>query len=173
MSVKRKFGILLLVIVGLFVALFVAAGISLALETDEEREEREQRSIEKRQIEFARQEQEKAKQLLEQKQQESKWDPEIVASAKKNFPDMMSLPNEILKQCLNVMSYDDFIIFVSAMKIHKEEITDTMLLLNDVILDLQVRGYDEHPDIGPLIAKTKLKIGQIKDCGERMQDNFG
>jgi len=55
MSVKRKFGIVLLVIVGLFVALFVAAGISLALETDDEREEREQRSIEKKQQELQKQ----------------------------------------------------------------------------------------------------------------------
>jgi len=55
MSVKKKFGIVLLVVVGLFVAQFVAEGISLALETDEEREEREQRSIEKKQQELQKQ----------------------------------------------------------------------------------------------------------------------
>jgi len=173
MSVKRKFGIVLLVILGLFVALFVAAGISLALETDEEREEREQRSIEKRQIEFARQEQEKAKQLLEQKQQESKWDPEIVASAKKNLPKMMSLPNELLKECLLVVTDDDFEIYAIALLVNKEEITNVMIQMNDAILDLEVRGYDKHPEIGPLIAKNKLKMKQVQDCVFNLQERFG
>ena len=94
----------------------------------------------------------------------SKFDPIIVNAAKKYLPDMGALPKEILKQCLAVDSYSDYQNLALAIALLEDEMTQAIIDLDDALIILEIQGYDEHPEVGPLISETRQIAGDASDC---------
>jgi len=104
---------------------------------------------------------------------DDKLDPALVASAKKNIPDMQSLPQEILKQCKNVKSLSDFITLGLAVEIMMDELLASMELNNALITSLEVNGYDKHPEVGPLIKKYRSITFEMTECMDEITRRYG
>jgi len=101
-----------------------------------------------------RKEAEKSKQIYEELIR-SKFDPTIVASAKKNIPEMQTLPRELLQECRKVKSYSDFVTFELAAEIMGDELVGVIDGINVALTLLESEGYNEHPEVGPLIKETR------------------
>lgn len=84
-----------------------------------------------------------------------KFESTIVASAKKNLPEMQKLPRELLEECRKVKSYDDFVIFELAAEMNEDELVGVMNGINVALTLLESEGYSQHPEVGPLIKQTR------------------
>jgi len=84
-----------------------------------------------------------------------KFESTIVASAKKNLPEMQKLPRELLEECRKVKSYDDFVIFELAAEMMGDELVGVMNGINVALTLLESEGYSQHPEVGPLIKQTR------------------
>jgi len=104
---------------------------------------------------------------------DDEFDPAIVASAKKNIPYMQSLPKEILKQCKNVKSLSDYIAFGLAVESKLDELVKGIGNIDEVLTVLEVKGYDKHPEVGPLIKKTRSLSIEVNECLNELQRRYG
>jgi len=98
-----------------------------------------------------------------------KYDPKIVSSAIKNIPEMQVLPLEILKQCRAIDSRSDYNNFLLVVGLLGDEMTETIEGIGDAMTILELNGYDEHPEVGPLIKETR-KIA--RDTGSCITDRI-
>ncbi len=124
----------------------------------------EQKIADQRDAENKRIYQELQREAERQKELQSKFDPIIVASAKKNIPDMLALPKGILAQCKAVKSFSDYETFAIVIGLMSEDLTQIMLEINVVLSALELDGYDKHPEVGPLIRETRSVAGETGDC---------
>ena len=97
---------------------------------------------------------------------EKEFDPLLVAEAKKSIPVMQDLAKLVLKECRDVNSYSDYQVFALAVAATEGSIAETILGVGEVLMILELEGYDEHPEVGPLIKETRslyLKTGYCID----------
>jgi len=166
---------LICVIVGIVVSgLWIAGGF---LATEEEEKDYELSEEEKAELDEARQ-REALQREERQKERESAslipnppprppdtiFDPTVIKLIKENIPEMQSLPKEILRQCQNVKSYSDYQTFILAVMVMEEELTETITLINSVLTDLELQGYDKHPEVGQLISETRYLASRTSAC---------
>ena len=83
------------------------------------------------------------------------FDPLIVASARENIPQMQMLSKFILKECRDVNSYSDYRAFALAVAANEGTLIETIYGIAEVLTILEKDGYDEHPEVGPLIKETR------------------
>ena len=84
-----------------------------------------------------------------------KYDPKIVAAAKQYIPDMQALPLEILKQCRAIDSRTDYNNFLLVVALLEEDLSDLIVDMGEAMTILELSGYDDHPEVGPLIKETR------------------
>jgi len=124
----------------------------------------EQKIADQRDAENKRIYQELQREAERQKELQTKFDPKIVQSALENIPDMQALPREVLKQCKAVKSFSDYLILGTAVGLMSEDFTQTLIQMDAVLSVLELAGYDEHPEVGPLIKETRRLAGESGDC---------
>ena len=83
------------------------------------------------------------------------FDPLIVASARENIPKMQEISKVVLKKCRDVNSYSDYQVFALAVAATEGTLVETIYGIADVLMILELEGYDEHPEVGPLIKETR------------------
>ncbi len=96
----------------------------------------------------------------------SEFDPLLVASAKENIPKIQELAKEVLEKCRDVNSYSDYQTFALALTLTGENVLEAIYGTDEVLTILESEGYDEHPEVGPLIKETRslyLKTGYCID----------
>ncbi len=98
----------------------------------------------------------------------SPYDPEIVKSAKANIPSMQSPFRAILKQCNSVNSYSDYEVFVTAIAMMQDQLIQNTNDVNAILTTLELAGYDEHPEVGPLIKETRNLALNTSSCIDRV-----
>jgi len=103
----------------------------------------------------------------------SEFDPVIVASAKKNIPQMQNLPKAILKECKNVKSLSGYITFGLAVESMLAELVEVIDNIDAVLTTLEVNGYDKHPEVGPLIKDARSLSLEVSECIEELQRKYG
>lgn len=108
----------------------------------------------------------------EEREQE-KFDPVVVKAAKENIPEMQSLPKEVLKQCKAVKSFSDYQIFLLAVGLMGEELTETINGINYALTLLEIQGYDKHPEVGPLIRETRSLALETGICIDELFSKYG
>jgi len=101
------------------------------------------------------------------------FDPEIVKIAKENIPDIQSLPREILKQCQNVKSYQDYSNFSLLIAVMEDEIVEIFEQIDAVLTTLELEGYDKHPEVGPLIKQTRSLATETSECINDLLRKYG
>ena len=97
---------------------------------------------------------------------EKEFDPLLVAEAKKSIPVMQDLAKLVLKECRDVNSYSDYIVFGTVLTSEKERLLENIYGIGEALTILEEGGYDEHPEVGPLIKETRslyLKTGYCID----------
>ncbi len=94
----------------------------------------------------------------------NRFDPTIVASAKKNIPELQEFTKGILDECRAVKSYEDYQIFLIVLSVVGEEMIDVTYKIDAALTVLELDGYDEHPEVGPLITETRLLSLQTSGC---------
>ena len=100
-------------------------------------------------------------------------DPAVIKAAKENIPPMQSLPKEILKQCQNVRSYSDYITFGLAVATMEDELLENINNIDAVLTVLELKGYDKHPEVGPLIKETRSLATESSECLNDLLRKYG
>ena len=86
---------------------------------------------------------------------EKEFDPLLVAEAKKSIPVMQDLAKLVLKECRDVNSYSDYLIFVTVVTSKSERLLENLKGIDEILTIYELKGYDEHPEVGPLIKETR------------------
>jgi hypothetical protein len=107
-----------------------------------------------------------------------KFDPTVVQSAKENIPHFQELGETILIQCNNVNSYEEYLVFSFALTQVETGYGDGSLpqLLEDtdtLLSVLELSGYDNHSEVGPLIKETRNAYSKVALCGEYLLEKYG
>ncbi len=105
--------------------------------------------------------------------EQARFDPSIVASAKRNIPEMKALPEEILKQCENVNSRADYEIFILALTVQEINLEEILRDIKIALRALEIDGYDEHPEVGPLIYQTRNIAIKTGNCIDEVIRKYG
>ena len=85
----------------------------------------------------------------------SEFDPLLVAKAKESFPLHQDLAKLVLKECRDVNSYSDYLVFGTVLTSEKERLLENIYGIGEALTILEEGGYDEHPEVGPLIKETR------------------
>ncbi len=136
------------------------------IQTDRAAEEAKYQAEQERQraAEEARYQAEQERQRAAEEASASKFDPIIVSAAKKSLPGMQSLPKVMLEECLKVNSYSDYQTYALAVAIMQDELTQTTKDIDTALTILEIAGYTEHPEVGPLITETRQLYGAAGNC---------
>jgi len=147
--------------IGVYLVGFLILGVASSFFlSDEEKAERD-----------ALREVNEAKKLKEEF--DSRFDPAIVASAKKNLPEMQELPLEILRQCEKVNSYSKYEIFVIALAVNSADLEETIRGIDMALEILESEGFDKHPEVGPLIYQTRDTAAKAGNCIDKVISRYG
>ena len=92
------------------------------------------------------------------------FDPLIVASARENIPQMQEISKVVLKECRDVNSYSDYIVFGTVLTSEKERLLENIYGIGEALTILEEGGYDEHPEVGPLIKETRSLFMKTGIC---------
>ena len=101
------------------------------------------------------------------------FDPLIVASARENIPQMQELAKFVLKECRDVNSYSDYRVFALAVAANEGTLIETIYGIAEVLIILEKDGYDEHPEVGPLIKETKSLSLEASYCIDDLLMRYG
>ena len=101
------------------------------------------------------------------------FDPLIVASARENIPQMQELSKFVLKECRDVNSYSDYRVFALAVAADEGTLIETIYSIAEVLAILEKNGYDEHPEVGPLIKETKSLSLEASYCIDDLLMRYG
>ena len=104
---------------------------------------------------------------------EKAFDPLIVAEAKKSIPVMQDLAKLVLKECRDVNSYSDYIVFGTVLTSEKERLLENIYGIGEALTILEEEGYDEHPEVGPLIKETKSLSLEASYCIDDLLMRYG
>lgn len=100
------------------------------------------------------------------------FDPALIKAAKENIPEMQKVAKVTLDACKKVKSYSDYQTFaeiVSSMSDNVIKFTDGV---GAVLSELENRGYDKHPEVGPLIEETRDLYFEAYLCITELQDKY-
>ena len=103
----------------------------------------------------------------------SEFDPLVVAEAKKNIPAMQNLAELVLEKCRGVNSYSDYLVFVTVITSKSERLLENLNGVDEVLTILEVGGYDEHHEVGPLIKETRSSFGKAGNCMSDLTAIYG
>jgi len=103
----------------------------------------------------------------------SKFNPAIIKSAKENIPQLQALPKVILKNCRNVNSYSDYLVFMLAIAATEPSVPETIYGIDAALTDLEILGYDKHPEVGPLIKETRSLASETGECLDNIIRKYG
>ena len=92
------------------------------------------------------------------------FDPLLVASAKESFPAMQDLAKLVLKECRDVNSYSDYLVFVTVVTSKSERLLENLNGIDEILIIYELKGYDKHPEVGPLIKETRSLFGKAGNC---------
>jgi len=115
-------------------------------------------------------ERQRVKELLEEsyepkiQQQTTQFDPILVESFHRNIGDIQSLPREILKQCRAVNNYSDYLTFSMVIIATSDEVNELIIGTGLVLEDLVLKGYGNHPTVGPKITETRQLFDSTASC---------
>ena len=101
------------------------------------------------------------------------FDPLMVATAKENIPNLQELAKVVLRECRNVNSYSDYQVFALALAANEEIMLETLHGVDDALTVLELEGYDEHPEIGPLIKETRSLYVTTGNCLDDVMMRYG
>ena len=101
------------------------------------------------------------------------FDPLIVATAKESFPVMQDLAKLVLKECRDVNSYSDYLVFVTVVTSKGERLLENIYGIGEALTILEEGGYDEHPEVGPLIKETKSLSLEASYCIDDLLMRYG
>ena len=101
------------------------------------------------------------------------FDPKVVAASKKYIPDLQALPLEILQQCRAIDSYSDFSNFITVVGLLGNDLTDVIKDIDSMLTTLELDGYDEHPEVGPLIKETRQIARNVSSCLDDVVNRYG
>jgi len=99
-------------------------------------------------------------------QQTTQYDPIIVEAFHTNIGDILSLPREILKQCRAVNNYNDYLIFATVIAATSDEVNELIIGTGVMMDNLVLKGYGNHPTVGPKITATILLFESNTRCIE-------
>jgi len=189
-SDSKKAKICLVLGTGISVAYFIYIGTDSSTSTDntpeltteprereiqaarEAEEARYQAELERqRELEEARYQAELERQRELEKT--SKFDPALIKNSKKNIPVFQNFFRTVLTECRNVDSYSDYQSFLIVMAVMGEEMIEQVNEVNRLLTALELQGYDEHPEVGPLISETRQLATTTSNCLEDMQYIYG
>ena len=94
----------------------------------------------------------------------SEFDPLLVAKAKESFPLHQDLAKLVLKECRDVNSYSDYLIFVTVVTSKSERLLENLKGIDEILTIYELKGYDEHPEVGPLIKETRSLFMKTGIC---------
>lgn len=100
------------------------------------------------------------------------FDPALIKSAKENIPIIQETAQVYLSECRNVKSYSDYQIYSIAMSVYSEQIIKNTEQLNAILTVLEINGYDEHPEVGPLIEETRGMYLELSQCIDGLIDKY-
>ena len=103
----------------------------------------------------------------------SEFDPLVVAEAKKNIPAMQNLAELVLEKCRGVNSYSDYQVFALALAANKEIMLENLYGITAILMALELEGYDEHPEVGPLIKETRSLQLEASYCIDDLLMRYG
>ena len=92
------------------------------------------------------------------------FDPLLVAEAKKSIPAMQDLAKLVLKECRDVNSYSDYLVFVTVVTSKGERLLENLNGIDEILIIYELKGYDKHPEVGPLIKETRSLFGKAGNC---------
>ena len=92
------------------------------------------------------------------------FDPLLVASAKESFPAMQDLAKLVLKECRDVNSYSDYLVFVTVVTSKSERLLENLNGIDEILIIYELKGYDKHPEVGPLIKETRSLFMKTGIC---------
>ena len=104
---------------------------------------------------------------------EKEFDPLLVAEAKKSIPAMQDLAKLVLKECRDVNSYSDYLVFGTVLTSEKERLLENIYGIGEALTILEEGGYDEHPEVGPLIKETRSLFGKAGNCMSDLTAIYG
>ena len=138
------------------------------IQTDRAAEEaRYQAELERqRAAEEARYQAELERQRVAEEASASKFDPIVVEAFHRNIGDILSLPREILKQCRAVNNYSDYLTFAMVIAATQDEVNLVISGTGLIIDDLELKGYCNHPTVGPKITEIKQLFDSNVSCIE-------
>ena len=101
------------------------------------------------------------------------FDPLLVASAKESFPAMQDLAKLVLKHCRDVNSYSDYLVFVTVVTSKSERLLENLNGIDEILTIYELKGYDKHPEVGPLIKETKSLSLEASYCIDDLLMRYG
>ena len=103
----------------------------------------------------------------------SEFDPLLVASAKENIPNLQEMAKVVLEKCRDVNSYSDYQVFALALAANKEIMLENLYGITAILMALELEGYDEHPEVGPLIKETRSLQLEASYCIDDLLMRYG
>ena len=82
----------------------------------------------------------------------------------RNIDDIQALPREILKQCRAVNNYSDYLTFAMIITATSDEVNETIIGTGLVMDELELKGYGNHPKVGPKITETRQLFDSNSSC---------
>ena len=104
---------------------------------------------------------------------EKEFDPLLVAEAKKSIPAMQDLAKLVLKECRDVNSYSDYLVFVTVVTSKGERLLENLNGNDEILIIYELKGYDKHPEVGPLIKETRSLFGKAGNCMSDLTAIYG
>ena len=101
------------------------------------------------------------------------FDPLLVAEAKESFPVMQDLAKLVLKECRDVNSYSDYLVFVTVVTSKSERLLENLNGIDEILIIYELKGYDKHPEVGPLIKETRSLFGKAGNCMADLTAMYG
>ena len=101
------------------------------------------------------------------------FDPLLVAEAKESFPVMQDLAKLVLKECRDVNSYSDYLVFVTVVTSKSERLLENLNGIDEILIIYELKGYDKHSEVGPLIKETRSLFGKAGICMDDLTLIYG
>lgn len=100
------------------------------------------------------------------------FDPALIKAAKENIPEMQNVAKITLDACKKVESYSDYQAFAEVVSSMSDNVIKFTAGVGAVLSELENRGYDKHPEVGPLIEETRDLYFEAYLCITELQDKY-
>lgn len=103
----------------------------------------------------------------------TEFDPKIVDKAKLALSSATDTFNFVLNECNFVESRADYEIFAVSAAMSTDAMVSFATELDKAVTNLRSIGYDEHPEIGPMIKEVIQLAGATGDCMIDLHEKYG